>query len=115
LRFTWSRSIDAPFYRDIGVAPIRFRMMADVSHGKITSIVALVPPDDIHRIDAACRRRPVEPQIYGRPCSEFVRLIRTHAKSAEIPSERPRDDAHSTPAHPAPNRPRGTHDCSDCD
>jgi hypothetical protein len=89
-RVAWSRSIDDPFYRDIGVAPIRFRLMADVSHGKITTIVALVSPDDIDRIDAACRQRPVEPRIYGRPCSEFVQLISAQAESAEPPSERPR-------------------------
>jgi SnoaL-like domain len=83
-RVAWSKSIDDPFYRNIGVAPVRFALLADVRNGKIESIVAHVPPADIQRIDLACRQRTSEPQIYGRPCSKFVELITAQAEVATI-------------------------------
>jgi hypothetical protein len=81
-RVTWSKPVDDPFYRNIGVAPVRFALLADISNGKIGSIVAHVPPDHIRRIDAACRQRSPEPQIYGQPCSRFVELITAQAAAA---------------------------------
>jgi hypothetical protein len=81
-RVAWSRSITAGFYEHIGVAPVRFAFSADVRNGKIQSIVAHVPPEEIARIETACRHRTPEPPIYGRPCSEFVEFIRAEAAFA---------------------------------
>jgi hypothetical protein len=74
-RVTWTKAITAPFYEHIGVAPIRFAFAADVRNGKIDSIVAHVPLEEIVRIEAACGRETPEPRIYGNPCSAFVRRL----------------------------------------
>jgi hypothetical protein len=81
-RVTWSKPVTAGFYQDIGVAPVRFAFSAEVRNGKIQSIVAHVPPDEIARIESACRRRTPEPLIYGGPCSEFVLFIRAETAFA---------------------------------
>ena len=62
-RVAWSKPITAPFYEHIGVAPIRFAFVADVRNGKIKSIVAHMPFDEIARIEGACRERTPEPKI----------------------------------------------------
>src|SRR5262245_60671871 len=51
-RVTWTKAITAPFYEQIGVAPIRFAFAADVRNGKINSIFAHVPIEEIVRIRA---------------------------------------------------------------
>ena len=79
---SWTKSVTADFYRNLGIAPVRFAFRAVVDNGKIESIVAHVPQDEIIRIEAACRRRAAEPLIYGRPCSEFVRYLKDQAASA---------------------------------
>jgi hypothetical protein len=81
-RVAWTRSITAPFYEHIGVAPVRFAFSADVRNGKIWSIVAYVPPDEIARIEGACRQRTPEPRIYGNPCPEFIRRIKAESAFA---------------------------------
>ncbi len=78
-RVAWTRPITAAFYENIGVAPIRFAFTADVRKGKIKSIVAHVPLEEIARIENACRRRTPEPRIYGNPCSEFVESIKAES------------------------------------
>ena len=79
---SWTKSVTGDFYRNLGIAPIRFAFRAVVDNGQIKSIVAHVPQDEIIRIDVACRRRAAEPLIYGRPCSEFVRYLKNQANSA---------------------------------
>jgi hypothetical protein len=74
-RVTWTKSITAPFYEHIGVAPIRFAFAADVRNGKINSIVAHVPIEEIVRIEAACGRQTPEPRIYDEPCSAFIQRL----------------------------------------
>jgi hypothetical protein len=74
-RVTWTRAITAPFYEHIAVAPIRFAFAADVRNGKISSIIAHVPLEEIVRIEAACGRETPEPRIYGNPCSAFIRRL----------------------------------------
>ena len=66
-RVTWTKAITAPFYEHIGVAPIRFAFAADVRNGKINSIVAHVPLEEIVRIEAACGRQTPEPRIMAIP------------------------------------------------
>jgi RecA/RadA recombinase len=79
---SWTKAMTGDFYRNLGIAPIRFAFRAVVDNGQIESIVAHVPQDEIIRIDVACRRRAAEPLIYGRPCSEFVRYLKNQANSA---------------------------------
>jgi hypothetical protein len=81
-RVAWSKPITAPFYEHIGVAPIRFAFAADVRNGKIRSIVAHVPFDEIARIEAACRQRTPEPKIYNQPCSTFLQRIKAESAFA---------------------------------
>jgi len=78
-RVGWTRSITAPFYEQIGVAPLRFAFAADVRNGRIRSIVAHVPPDEIARIQSACRQRIPEPRIYGKPCSAFIERLKAES------------------------------------
>lgn len=87
-RVTWTKSITAPFYEHIGVAPIRFAFAADVRSGKINSIVAHVPLEEIVRIEAACGRETPEPRIYDKPCSAFVQRIAAHSAFATAARER---------------------------
>jgi hypothetical protein len=79
---SWTKSVNADFYRNLGIAPVRFAFTAVVDNGKIESIVAHVPQDEITRIEAACWRPAAEPLIYGRPCSEFVQYLKNQAASA---------------------------------
>jgi hypothetical protein len=72
---SWTEPVSADFYRTLGVAPVRFAFTARVDQRKIELIVAYVPPEEIARIAAACRRA-ADPLIYGRPCSEFVAYLR---------------------------------------
>jgi len=81
-RVAWSKPITAPFYEHIGVAPIRFAFVADVRNGKIKSIVAYMPFDEIARIEGACRERTPEPKIYGNPCSTFLQRIKAESAFA---------------------------------
>src|SRR5262249_41704052 len=81
-RVIWTKPVTAPFYERIGVAPIRFVFAADVRHGQIKSIVAHVPPDEIVRIETACRQRTPEPRIYGNACSTFVQWIKAQSALA---------------------------------
>ena len=74
-RVTWTKAITAPFYEHIGVAPIRFAFAADVRNGKIDSIVAHVPLEEIVRIETACGRQTPEPRIYDKPCSAFIQRL----------------------------------------
>ncbi|MGA9894251.1 MAG: hypothetical protein WBQ55_18305 [Xanthobacteraceae bacterium] len=79
---SWTKSITGDFYRNLGIAPVRFAFRAVVDNNQIESIVAHVPQDEIIRIETACRRRAAEPLIYGRPCSEFVRYLKDQTNSA---------------------------------
>lgn len=79
---SWTKSVTADFYSNLGIAPVRFAFTAVIDNGKIESIVAHVPQEEITRIEAACRRRAAEPLIYGRPCSEFVQYLKVQANSA---------------------------------
>jgi hypothetical protein len=81
-RVAWSKPITAPFYEHIGVAPIRFAFVADVRNGKIKSIIAHMPFDEIARIEGACRERTPEPKIYGNPCSAFLQRIKAESAFA---------------------------------
>ena len=81
-RVAWSKPITAPFYEHIGVAPIRFAFVADVRNGKIKSIIAHMPFDEIARIESACRERSPEPKIYGNPCSTFLQRIKAESAFA---------------------------------
>ncbi len=72
---SWTESVSADFYRNLGVAPVRFVFKATVDQGKIEMIAAHVPLEEIARIEAACRRI-VEPLIYGRPCSQYIQYLR---------------------------------------
>ncbi len=74
-RVSWTESTSADFYRKLGVAPVRFSFTAIVDRGKIESIVAHVPPEEIARIEAACQST-IEPEIYGRPCSQLIWSLR---------------------------------------
>jgi len=81
-RVIWTKPITAPFYEHIGVAPIRFVFSADVRSGKIKSIVAHVPPDEIVRIESACRQSTPEPRIYGNPCSTLTQWMKAESARA---------------------------------
>jgi len=81
-RVSWSKSITAPFYEHIGVAPVRFAFAADVRNGRIKSIVAHVPSDEIARIEGACRQQTPEPRVYGKSCSEFIERLKVESISA---------------------------------
>jgi hypothetical protein len=89
-RVTWTKSITAPFYEHIGVAPIRFAFAADVRNGKINSIVAHVPIEEIVRIEAACGRQTPEPRIYDNPCSAFIKRIAAQSAFATTAAARDR-------------------------
>ena len=89
-RVTWTKSITAPFYERIGVAPIRFAFAADVRSGKINSIVAYVPLEEIVRIEAACGRETPEPRIYDKPCSAFIQRIAAQSAFATAAATRDR-------------------------
>ena len=89
-RVTWTKSITAPFYERIGVAPIRFAFAADVRSGKINSIVAYVPLEEIVRIEAACGRQTPEPRIYDKPCSAFIQRIAAQSAFATAAATRDR-------------------------
>jgi hypothetical protein len=89
---TWSKSVTGPFYEQLGVAPIRFAFAADVRNGKINSIVARVPIDDIVRIEAACGREKPEPNVYGETCSAFTQRLAAHSAFATTaPAQNRRD------------------------
>jgi hypothetical protein len=77
-RVTWTESAIAPFYRDLGVAPVTFAFEAIVRDGLITTIVAHLPMPEIERIKEACMARVPEPRLRDRPCSEFVQSIEAH-------------------------------------
>ena len=76
----WTKSVTAGFYATLGVAPVRFVFEATVRSGKIKSIVAHVPANEIARIEKACRAQKQEPLIYDQPCDEFVRKLRAHTQ-----------------------------------
>jgi hypothetical protein len=75
---SWTEAVSEDFYRRLGVAPVHFAFTATVDQGKIELIVAHVPPQEITRIEAACRRA-TKPMIDGRPCTEYVRYLRLQA------------------------------------
>jgi hypothetical protein len=77
-RVTWVEPAVAPFYRDLGVAPVTFAFEAVVRDGLITTIVAYLPIPEIERIKEACIARLPEPRLRDRPCSEFVQSIEAH-------------------------------------
>ena len=77
-RVSWVESAEAPFYRDLGVAPVAFAFEAIVRDGLITAIVAHLPMPEIERIREACIARVPEPQLRDRRCSEFVKSIEAH-------------------------------------
>jgi hypothetical protein len=85
-RVSWTESVSADFYRELGVAPVRFAFTAVVEDGKIDSIIAYVPRDEIARIEAACGRSAAEPLIDMRPCSEFIRYLKSQANAAATAS-----------------------------
>jgi hypothetical protein len=89
-RVTWTKAITAPFYEQIGVAPIRFAFAADVRNGKINSIIAHVPLEEIVRIEAACGRQTPEPRIYDNPCSAFIQRIAAQSAFATPAAARDR-------------------------
>jgi len=89
-RVTWTKAITAPFYEHIGVAPVRFAFAADVRNGKINSIVAHVPLEEILRIEAACGRQTPEPRIYDKPCSAFIRSLAAQSAFATTAAARDR-------------------------
>jgi hypothetical protein len=89
-RVTWTKAITAPFYERIGVAPIHFAFAADVRSGKINSIVAYVPLEEIVRIEAACGRETPEPRIYDKPCSAFIQRIAAQSAFATTAAARDR-------------------------
>jgi hypothetical protein len=89
-RVTWTKAITAPFYEQIGVAPIRFAFAADVRNGKINSIIAHVPLEEIVRIEAACARQTPEPRIYDNPCSAFIQRIAAQSAFATPAAARDR-------------------------
>src|SRR5262249_32248217 len=49
-KVTWTRSVTAPFYERLGIAPVQFAFEATVHGDKIKSIVAYLPPGEIARI-----------------------------------------------------------------
>ena len=77
-RVTWVESAVAPFYRDLGVAPVTFAFEAIVRDGLITTIISHLPMPEIERIKEACVARVPEPRLRDRPCSEFVQSIEAH-------------------------------------
>jgi len=79
-RVTWEEAAGESFYQDIGVAPAQFVFEATIRSGKIKSIVAHLPADEIDRISKACRVQAKEPLIHNRSCSEFVQLVEAHTK-----------------------------------
>jgi len=79
-RITWDEAAAESFYQGIGVAPVQFVFEATIKSGKIKSIIAHLPADEIARISKACGAQTKEPLIHGRPCSEFVQLVEAHTK-----------------------------------
>lgn len=77
-RVYWDEAAVGSFYQGIGVAPVRFTFVATIERGKIKSIVAHLPADEIVRIREGCNAQATEPLIYGRSCSEFVHLVEAH-------------------------------------
>jgi hypothetical protein len=75
---SWDEPVVGEFYKRIGVAPVQFSFEAVVKDAKIESIVAHLPTGEIARIKQACLTQAMEPQIYSRPCSEFVQLTEAH-------------------------------------
>src|SRR5262249_15915067 len=73
-RVTWDEAATESFYQGIGVAPVQFVFEATIKSGKIKSIIAHLPADEIARISKACGAQTKEPLIHGRPCSEVGRL-----------------------------------------
>ena len=80
-RVSWTKSVSAEFYEKLGVAPVRFAFAARIARGKIQLIVAHVPDAEIARIERACLSMNRAP-IYGRPCTEFIGFIKSHADAA---------------------------------
>jgi hypothetical protein len=78
---SWTRSVTAGFYEQLGVTPITFSFEAVVQNDRIKCIVAHFSLPEIRRIENACRARGKEPMIYSRPCSEFVEFIKTQMYS----------------------------------
>jgi hypothetical protein len=79
-RVTWDEAAEESFYQGIGVAPVQFVFEATIKSGKIKSIIAHLPTDEIARISKACGAQTKEPLIHGRPCSEFVWLVEAHTR-----------------------------------
>jgi len=75
---SWDEPAGDAFYRRIGVAPVRFVFEAVIQNAKITSIVAHLPTREIARIKAACDAQLDAPHLHGRPCAEFVELVKIH-------------------------------------
>ena len=94
---SWIEMAAGAFYRDIGVAPVRYTFEADVKNGHLTSIVSYIPTQEIKRIAAACQAATITPRIHDRPCAEFVKLIEAHTNGI---------NAHARPGANA----RGDHD-----
>jgi hypothetical protein len=61
-----------------------------VRSGKINSIVAYVPLEEIVRIEAACGRQTPEPRIYDKPCSAFIQRIAAQSAFATTAAARDR-------------------------
>jgi ketosteroid isomerase-like protein len=95
-KVVWTKSVTAGFYQHLGIAPVQFAFEATVRAGRITSINAYFPPWEIARIEQACRARAIEPLIYGRPCSEFVRGIKAHTRNSAGTSARVRREPFSS-------------------
>ena len=81
-RVSWTKSVTADFYSKLGVAPVQFAFAAVIDNGKIESIVAHVPWNEIARIEAACRRNAADPVIYGQNCNEFIQYLKKQADFA---------------------------------
>jgi RecA/RadA recombinase len=81
-RVSWTKSVTADFYSKLGVAPVQFAFTAVIDKGKIDSIVAHVPRNEIARIEEACQRNATEPVIYGRNCNEFIQDLKKQADFA---------------------------------
>jgi hypothetical protein len=79
-KVTWDEAAAESFYQGIGVAPVQFVFEATIKSGKIKSIAAHLPANEIARISKACGAQTKDPLIHGRPCSEFVRLVEEHTK-----------------------------------
>jgi hypothetical protein len=61
-----------------------------VRNGKINSIIAHVPLEEIVRIEAACGRQTPEPRFYDNPCSAFIQRLAAQSAFATTAAARDR-------------------------